>query len=267
LIPRLAVQAAEIPWLPTKEDAIGARDAAGRLYYAKTDGGSPAGRTPSALANELTYHVVAAASGLPMPAGALLEVDGRLAWGSEALPRRLGIPREEAAQVLAEACAASRQEFENLGRALLLDLALLNSDRRPWNILASREAGQVRLWYIDHGKSLVADGLEDCGLRRIGPGALSDARFGAYLTCAEANRLFLGRATDQDLRSLWAGLSLDRKTLELARVLCPAEWRPAALQQRLQDFLLPWWAHLAGWVSRSAPLQRLRELVGGAPRP
>ena len=61
-----------------------------------------------------------------------------LCWGSEYRAGRNKIPETDAAQLLGQGCRNSKEELLGLARALLLDVALLNSDRKPWNILANQ---------------------------------------------------------------------------------------------------------------------------------
>jgi hypothetical protein len=202
------------------------------------------------VANECIYYSIARLSRLRMPEGALLEVEGRLCWGSEFLPGRNKLPKTGAAQLLLKACQSSRDELLNLARALLLDLALLNSDRKPWNILASHNEGESPiLWYFDHDKSLLGDAREQeesppGDLGRIHMESIADAKVADYFACAEANDLVLGGLTDGEIRNIFGDLALNPESLEVARRECPSEWLSGRLFERLAAFLTLWWNHM-----------------------
>lgn len=236
----------QIPNMPTKQNLVHARDCAGRLYVAKTQACSKIGTNPTWIGNELIYYVIAHRSRLQMPFSAILTIDGKLYWGSEYIQTRDALSNQEGNEVLRRTCKRSRQQLLGLARALLLDIALLNSDRMPWNILASQNGD---LWYFDHDKSLLGDGRETNenppgDLGRIESASVTDYKIGDYLACKTANQLVLGCLSDQEVSEIFKSLVLNADILKAARADCPQEWIPDKLFLRLEQFLLNWWSYL-----------------------
>lgn len=139
----------------------------GRQYFAKsTDCPKVSGsRNATWVANELIYYLIAQKSGLRMPQSCLIEYHASLYFGSEYIPGRVAIRKDEADgnRRLDEICTGHSAEAECLCRALLLDLALLNSDRKPWNILVDSNASPETLYFFDHDKALLGDGKDNGG--------------------------------------------------------------------------------------------------------
>ena len=263
VIPRVAAKQCVIPGLPKGAEAIHAVDAEGRRFYAKTQGCPNTHlHNPTWIANELIYYVIARESCLPMPEAAVLEINGQLCWGSEVLNGRNRIPTPQAARILREVCQESKDELLGLARALLLDLALLNSDRKPSNMLVSRWGdGRPKLWYFDHDKSLLGDGLECKDLARIDPASVTDSKVSDYFACVEANDLVFDGLSDKEICGIMGDLALNDDALALAREQCPGEWLSEALFSRLEGFLRSWWGFVHGRLKAANPKFYLGQLL------
>lgn len=244
-----------IPDLPLQNlSGFHATDADGRLYYGKNQRCQKTGATnPAWIANELIYYVIAKRSGLKMPFGTVLDLSGTLCWGSEYLPGRISIHKMGGPNgkltdpLLREACDGSPGELRGLAKALLLDVALLNSDRQPWNILGSRTSGGLELFFCDHDKSLIGDGQEPNrggDLGRISIPAVTDEKLGDYLKCETANDIVLGGLSDADFVDLFLELDLNDASLAAARTKCPVGWMSDDIYDRLCSFLREWWRHV-----------------------
>jgi len=202
-----------------------------------------------------------------MPEGVILEINGQLCWGSEYLAGRNKLPKIDSARLLLQVCQNSREELLSLARALLLDLALLNSDRKPWNMLASQgDGGRRILWYFDHDKSLLGDAREpedvpagDFG--RIHLASATDAKVADYFACAEANDLILGGLTDREIHDIFGDLALNAGSLEVARKECPNEWLSESQFARMEAFLTMWWRHLRERFHSRSPRTYLAALL------
>ncbi|MGC1320752.1 MAG: hypothetical protein WA849_01085 [Candidatus Udaeobacter sp.] len=215
---------------------------------------------PTWLANELVFYSIAKDSGLNMPFSAVIEVEHELCWGSEYVKGRDAVRRNESEgeEILRRISEESRHQLLGLARALLLDVALLNSDRKPWNMLVSRSGDSVGLCYFDHDKSLLGDGRESRAhprgdLARIDAIAVADWKVRDYLACTAANRVVLDGSTNDELREVFASLALNSDSLDAAKHACPEAWLSEVLYSRLRKFLLEWWRFLRSKLLDSAP--------------
>ncbi len=249
----------EIAGLPKKRNSKHAQDAEGRFFYVKTDYCLKRQESnPTWLANELLFYEVAKHNSLRMPFSSILEIDGRLYWGTEFRYDRSTLQTETSsrAELLAIACRSHR-ELVALCRALLLDVALLNSDRQPWNILADQVDIQPRLWFFDHEKSLLGDGKEAADspsgdLGRIHPDSISDRKLRDYCACDHINRFVVSGLTDVEICEMFVSLDLTGSVLRLAKAKCPQSWLSVELFSRLESFLQAWWHHLRDGMRRDA---------------
>jgi hypothetical protein len=261
-----------IPGLPQSLGAIHAEDNEGRLFFAKSQFCKKSkGINPSWLANELFYYVIATRSGLRMPFASILEVDGQPYWDSEYKVGRDSLfeiakhSKSKPEHLLRDACKGSRDQLASLMRCLLLDVALLNSDRTTWNILANRSGAPTELWYVDHDKCLLGDALEanhvpagDLG--RVDPvWATLDTKVKDYLACPTANDLILDSITDQEAREIFLSLDLSSGAVASADTNCPSNWRSAILRRRQDQFLSTWWPFLRGRILGADPMDFLRK--------
>jgi len=250
----------------TDSRAIHAVDSRETLYYAKT-AKCPKRRgeqNPTWLGNELIYYYVAKLSGLKMPYSCILEVDNELAWGSEYQVGRDPIFEsvKDGGLVLAKTCNSSRIETLSLARSLLLDLALLNSDRQPWNILISGPEHQKELWFFDHDKSLLGDGREDGDLWRIHVEYDFEQKISDYFACATANQLVFNSLTDREICAIFESLALNPESLRSAFASCPSHWLAASLLSDLERFLLKWWKFIAEKLQQPRNYLKQRLLLG-----
>jgi len=262
-VDRLIGTCCAIEGLPAKKGALHAKDDQGRLYYAKTPSCPKIHGTenPTWLANELIFYSIAKESGLNMPFSAVIKVDHKLCWGSEYVRGRdaLKMQESEGGEILCRICESSRHQLLGLARALLLDVALLNSDRKPWNVLVSRDGGTEALYYFDHDKALLGDGREPGDqppgdLARIDPAAaIADWKVRDYLACTAANSVVLVGTSDDELRNVFDSLALTSDSLDAAKHACPEAWLSEGLYSRLRDFLLKWWSFLRSKLSDAPP--------------
>ncbi len=265
LIPTVSCSHAPVEGLTPHANSVTARDTDGRDYYVKTYRcRKSGGRNSIWIANEFVYYVVAARSALRMPAAAIIELNGDLCWGSEYLPGRNALPKkEQGIELLQQFCGRSREELTGLARALLLDLALLNSDRTTANILAD---SNQHLWYFDHEKSLLGDGRERSAnpagdLGRIDDESLTDGKVADYFACVSANRLLLGHLSAEDIRGIFRELALNEESFQVARRECPPSWVTDELFARMQRFLLRWWQFLRDRFEQENPQAYLTRLL------
>ena len=269
-VDRLMGTSCVIEGLPEIKGALHAKDGEGRLYYAKTPSCPKICGTenPTWLANELFFYSIARESGLNMPFSAVIKVDHKLCWGSEYVKGRdvLQWHESEGGQELLRICEGSRLQLLGLARALLLDVALLNSDRKPWNMLVSRNSDGDALCYFDHDKALLGDGREPGDrppgdLGRIDSAAIADGKARHYLAFTAANSVVLYGTSDDELREVFDSLSLSPDSLDSAKHACPETWLSEDLYSRLRDFLLKWWSFLRGKFFDASPRDYLSKIL------
>ena len=265
-----------IEGLPPKKGALHVKDGQGRLYYAKTPSCPKIHGTenPTWLANELIFFSIAKESGLNMPFSAMIQVDHKLCWGSEYVKGRDALRRQEreGGEILRRICESSRHQLLGLARALLLDIALLNSDRTPGNMLVSLDGVAEALCYLDHDKALLGDGREPGAeppgdLARIDPAtALADWKVRDYLACTPANSIVLGGggASDGELREVFDSLALSLDSLDAAKRACPEAWLSARLYSRLRVFLPQWWNFLRNKLFDAHPRDYLFRILSNS---
>lgn len=256
-IERIACIRCDLPgYRVRKPNAFGCR-ADGRYFYAKT-GAEGVGQNSVWLGNECIYYGIAARSGLRMPAAAILTLEEALFWGSEYVEGRDslfelvggGNHMRESGELLKQLCTKSDAVVADMAKALLLDVALLNNDRQPWNVLSWRDVAHSDVFFFDHEKTLVGDGIEASGLMRVSEAALSDLKIGDYLQCIDANRVVLARVDEAALRRVFYSLVLTDEALTDALNDCPDVWVNSQAKQALKNFLPRWWAYLRGSVDR-----------------
>ena|ERR1035437_6883345 len=261
-VDRLIGAPCTIEGLPAKRGALHVKDHRGRLFYAKTTSCPKILGTenPTWLANELVFYSIAKDSGLSMPFSAVIEVDRKPCWGSEYVKGRDALPGHECegGEIVRRICRESRNQLLGLARALLLDVALLNSDRKPWNMLVSGTGVPSDICYFDHDKSLLGDGREPTAqppgdLARINASAVADWKVRDYLACTAANRAVLEGTSNDELRGVFASLALNADNLDAAKRACPELWLSEMLYSRLRKFLLEWWRFLASRLLDGAP--------------
>lgn len=143
-----------------------------------------------------------------------------------------------------EICADHPAQAECICRALLLDLALLNSDRKPWNILVDSNASPKKLYFFDHDKALLGDGKDNGDLWRIRLDYDLFDKSRDYLACSGANRVVVTRLSDQEVFGIFNSLKLDCSVFPDVRSLCPPEWLSSSLLEELFEFLERWWSSL-----------------------
>jgi hypothetical protein len=220
----------------------------GRQYFAKSTEcpNVRSSRNPTWVANELIYYLIAQRSGLPMPRSCLIEYQTSLYFGSEYIPGRDAIRQNEAYgnRRLDEICTNHPAEAESICRALLLDLALLNSDRKPWNILVDSNSSLKTLYFFDHDKALLGDGKDNGDLWRIRLNYPLLEKSHDYLACSGANRVVASRLSDQEVFGIFNSLKLDSSVFPDVRSLCPPEWLSSSLLEELFKFLERWWSSL-----------------------
>lgn len=192
-------------------------------------------RNPTWLVNEIVYWKFACLFEVRIPHAALLTVNHEEYFGSKFVPTRSRVCNSNELKQLTDRIP---ENLTQLTRALLLDLALLNSDRELWNVLL--DAVDCRLWFIDHDKSLWGDGQTPPGdLGRIDLNIL-DQKFtdyiGDYLPSPEANALVWNKtnwpSVLQELKSLY----FDIANFRAARADVPESWLTPLNWKRMEDF-------------------------------
>jgi hypothetical protein len=225
---------------------------------------------PTWLINELVYTEFAHAAELRMPAVALFECENAIFFASEIKSDRHSL---KIAHKSIEEMVATSDNKVQLTRALLLDLALLNSDRTASQILCD---SKDVLWFIDHDKTLWGDGRPQDShpkpgdLGRLNVTTLNtkfDDYMGDYLHCPNANRLVFSPHNYKDLIEQLESLSLDRRhclaTLKSARQRIPPPWMTAFNDQfeMTERFLPEWWQELTGFLRKDASFTTLVEIL------
>lgn len=218
----------------------------GKYYFAKSTA-SPKEQglvNPTWVANELIYHCVAEVNHLPQPEACLVEYEGSLHFGSEYIPGRDAIrgPETEGNKRLIEIVSANPAEAGVICRALLLDLALLNSDRKPWNILIDANSVPTKLCFFDHDKALLGDGLSDRW--RVSEKYDPVTKWSDYIECSGANHVVASRLSDEEILSVFDSLTLDPSIFPAVRSECPSEWLHTGPMEELLSFLERWWRSL-----------------------
>jgi hypothetical protein len=214
-------------------------------------------RNPVWLVNEIVYWEFAQVAKLKVPCAKLLIHDDEYYFGSEFVTSRIRVSGSSALNNL-----FNGENKVQLVRALLLDLALLNSDRQLWNILVDAERN---LWFIDHDKSLWGDGREPPGdLGRISPCTLSlklSDYVGDYLASQEANNLIWNKKIWPLVLQKLEALPLEITILQNARDKVPTDWMSSELWRRMEDFLPLWWDNLHCFFERCDALDRIVNIL------
>jgi hypothetical protein len=201
-------------------------------------------RNPAWLANEVVYASFANAAALRMPESLILDYQGEKVFGSEVLPTRRPLDREANIKQLSE----QEDNRIQLVRALLLDLALLNSDRTLPNILLDEKQ---LLWFYDHEKALLGDGKRpQCGQGDLGrldpntlPGKLHDF-IRDYLVSVECNSVVFTPENWDILLQEFQALPLDLRYLDEAVAKMPSDWLTNEQPEAMRAFLPKWWLAL-----------------------
>lgn len=221
------------------------------------------------LANEIVYWKFASLAGLRMPNVALLrDKNNFLFWGSEFCDGRVKLESENALQASIDRIPENKTQ---LTRALLLDIALLNSDRVLSAILKDRNDF---LWFIDHDKSLWGDGMEKenetCksgDLDRVNVKNLADSEkiddfLGDYAPrgAKTINRIVWAQEWTTILEE-FRKLPLDEATFHAACSEVPEGWLPDSLPARMLCFLKEWWSELEELFVQDCFQQRMQDIL------
>ena len=111
---------------------------------------------PTYVANEVVYGFYARAAGLRIPEFCLIEYHGQHYFGSEVLPGRQPVNQQCQREIeLLSELSIRPENFSQVVCGLLLDVALLNSDRHANNFLIENDT-LVR--FFDHDGALWGDG-------------------------------------------------------------------------------------------------------------
>jgi hypothetical protein len=98
------------------------------------------------------------------------------------------------------------------------------------------------LFFFDHDKALLGDGLSDLWRIRSRYDLLT--KWPDYLACSGANRVVASQFSDQDIFSVFCSLRLDGSVFPDVRSQCPSEWMRSSLLDELFNFLESWWSSL-----------------------
>ena len=118
-----------------------------------------------------------------------------------------------------------------------MDIALLNSDRQPWNVLSQRGSAGDELFFFDHEKTLLGNGRPGGDILRVSSAALTEAKIGDYLQCVDANNAVLERLDKDALDRAFGSLQLTEEVLQLALSECPSEWIDSSRKDCLERLL------------------------------
>jgi hypothetical protein len=140
--------------------------------------------------------------------------------------------------------ALSEVERRNYLRGMLLDLALLNSDRPAWNLLGQQVGPLLEITFFDHDRTLGWRASNVLSDTLVGTIAIEAARFDSYRGCAEINRLAFKASPAEECLTLFQSLDLSDELLDEARAQIPSEWlKPADFPARLSA-VRDWIEHL-----------------------
>lgn len=216
------------------------------------------------LANEVVYYAFARRAGLPVPYAAILDLRGQAIWGSELLEAATELGRQRS---LRNVITEHSDSLAQLTKALLLDLALLNSDREPSAMLLEPDG---RLWFVDHDKSLWGDGMErinqtPCAgdLERINLANLPAATenfVGDYLHCGSANAIVWSQDT-QTVGAAFDSLPLSTDVFQEGCADIPAGWMPQDSVRRMQEFLPAWWDTLHRFLAQPNSQWHIQDIL------
>jgi len=218
------------------------------------------------LANEIVYWKFASFAGLRMPNVALLRKRKDFFFGSEFCDGRAKLENENALQASVDRVPDNNTQ---LTRALLLDIALLNSDRVLSAILKDRNN---LLWFIDYDKSLWGDGMERENETEK-PGDLDRIN---VKNLPEKVDAFLGDYAPREAKSMnkivwtqeWTTifeefrkLPLDEATFHIACSEVPEGWLPNPLPKKMLCFLKKWWSELEGLFVQDCFQQKMQDIL------
>jgi hypothetical protein len=223
---------------------------------------------PTWIANEVVFAHFGRAADLRMPNTRFLRNDGRLYFGSEMVAGR--DPLRDPGRALEK---LTDQNRDQLTRAVLLGLALLNSDRTAGNTLIDSRGA---FWFYDHDKALWGDGRPAApanpgelpgDLGRLNPSTLG-AKFADYL--GDYLCLRFPQATDavfagQNWSSVvgaFKSLPLSLKVLAEARHELPGpSWLSDNLFSAMETFLPIWWKQLGDYFDKERAASRLLQAL------
>lgn len=221
---------------------------------------------PLWIVNEFTYSHIARKSQLRMPLSDKFEYEGEWYFISEMLDHRTPLKGRKRLGDL------FNDNREQLTKGILLDLALLNSDRTCGNILCD---DQGLIWFYDHDKSLWGDGRssetdaygKQGDIDRYNPIGLREGfeRFlGDYINARfyDANALVFNNQEWLEIRDTFESLSLDIASIEESRSLLPNEsWLSDELHLLMKEFLRNWWGQLRLFFSDSSNRTKLIQIL------
>jgi hypothetical protein len=216
-------------------------------------------RNPTWVANEVVYGTYAAAAGLRIPPWCLIDYGGATYFGSEMRAGRKEVKEDEVDRL---AQAVKREEnFWEVVRCLLLDVALLNSDRPATNVLLESDT----VWFFDHTGALWGDGHGD--LWRLEADIIGkkppEKWVQDYLKSSTLNRVWHDpRMTADTVQVHFQALPLAICHLERARELLPEGWLREELVQQATNFLPKWWGYLREFLQQPEAIDTIRRCVG-----
>lgn len=222
---------------------------------------------PTYVVNEVVYGFYAKAAGLRIPDFCLIKHGGQTYFGSEWKEGRKEVNGgcQEEVQSLSQ-LSVQQANFPQVVRCLLLDVALLNSDRHANNFLI--ENGSL-VWFFDHDGALWGDGypaemkgdLWRLSLELIK--ALPPEKwFYDYLKSGSLNRKVWHdeRIVDEVRRALEL-LPLDERYLSWAKAEMPPAWLSVERMQATMVFLSEWWSILRAFLQRPDAIDKIRRAV------
>jgi hypothetical protein len=153
------------------------------------------------------------------------------------------------------------ENYPQAVRCLLLDVALLNSDRPATNVLIEAD---TRLWFFDHTGALWGSGYGDLGRTKLEEikKKLPDQWFRDYLTSSTLNKAVwhFDTIADEVKRQLQA-LPLDPCHLIQASARMPSEWVPDKRTKETALSLTGWWSILKAFLEEPDAIERIRRQV------
>lgn len=202
---------------------------------------------PLRLANELLFYSLATYNQLPVPESAVLRIEECDYWASAYTSFRPLTPShtvklsDDQRALLDHTFKQDQSERLTFLRARMLDMALLNSDRAPWNILGEVVDGIWKMKYFDHDRAFGWHGNPDAKhIVRTMEHVVPDS----YFQCTQINDLVIPHSRVEECLDIFASLKLERELLDEAYTHMPRAWLNDSDYKVLRKFCENWWGHL-----------------------
>jgi hypothetical protein len=213
------------------------------------------------VGNEVVYGTYADVARLRIPDWCLIDYGEITFFGSEMVAGRSAVRDDDVGKL--SQVVKRDDNFWQVVRCLLLDVALLNSDRPASNVLLENET----VWFFDHTGALWGSGHGD--LWRLDPNKIGEKTpgewFQDYLKGSTLNRVWHDpRMTCDALQWHFQALPLATCHLERARQLMPDGWLRDGMMQKATRFLPKWWDFLNTFLQRPDAIDAIRQCADRA---